>query len=117
MIRKTMLVILLLVVACYPARASTPQVVALWEPPATGSPVVVYQLQVTAGSDLLPVIETAEPGYTFDPGVLEWGTTYRARVRGVDAQGRAGPWSDWSTELVLDQGAPGGCGSPEWIVQ
>ncbi|HOX27481.1 MAG TPA: hypothetical protein PLL30_17825 [Candidatus Krumholzibacteria bacterium] len=62
-------------------------VTAQWIAPTEGSPVYVYVMQVetiattTATSTVLPVPVAAD--------------SMRARVSGVDAEGRQGPWSLW----------------------
>jgi hypothetical protein len=103
-----------------------PTPLAMWDPPTEGSPVVYYVFELW----------TADPEAEF-PGLLElvWSTTtidtelrveedimqlmtsYRARVRGVDAQDRVGPWSIPSNLYTYDLGEPGIPGEIIWSLQ
>ena len=98
------------------AQEQTPEITASWSPPTTGSPVVMYMLQVFADGELDMVVQTPDTSYTWNPGVFEWHVTYVARVAGVDALDRQGPWSEDSDELVLDPGEPGQPGGCQWTV-
>jgi len=62
-------------------------VTATWSRPTEGSPVVVYQIEIEAAATW--------PDTTFRIPVPVAADSLRGRVRGVDAQGRAGPWSVW----------------------
>jgi len=102
--------VLLLPVVCPPV-AEAVEVTFYWTAPTTGSPVAVYEFQIS--HDLENWTTVATPADTFTTVDLPVGTTY-ARVRGIDAQGRAGPWATNDTDPFIDLGPPGGCGIPIW---
>jgi hypothetical protein len=77
-----------------------------WTRPTTGSPVAIYQLQivdVNGGLDTTYVVP-AQAGevqeYIFADG--DYMREYRARVRGIDADGDEGPWSPWSPLVAYE---------------
>jgi len=80
-----------------------------WQKPATGSPVVTYLIQIenVETDSTYNYSMPAVPGdtQTFIFLDAEWVYGYRARVAGVDAQGRQGPWSDWSP-VHSEEGQP-----------
>jgi hypothetical protein len=110
---------LLMVALCFfppDIRAESPQVTGRWTAPTEGSPVVFYELEVLAGEEPFLVVTTEDTQYLFAPGTFEVDVPYVARVRGVDAKDREGPWSEWSEPFIWDPGPPGGCGPFNWIV-
>lgn len=65
---------------------------ASWSPPTEGSPVEHYILQISRdGGPFETVATTPDTTYQVE---LEHESTYIARVAGVDAQQRQGPWSE-----------------------
>jgi hypothetical protein len=79
-----------------------PQIRCHWNAPDTGSPVHHYELHVwdvdTNDPDttfIVPAQPGTEQEFTFEG---QWYWHLAARVRGVDAQGRAGPWSGMSQD-------------------
>jgi len=80
-------------------------------PPATGSPVAVYEWQVSGngGSSWVDAGTSPDPSKAI---TLAVGGTYVVRVRGTDAQDRSGPWSVASDPNSPDPGPPGACGKP-----
>lgn len=97
-----------------PVTAGSPAVTASWDPPTEGSPVVFYVLEIYEAGALFLSEQVYETSYLIPAGVFQANVPYTARVRGVDAQGRTGPWSLWSDEYVFDPGPPGGCGPISW---
>ena len=70
----------------------------VWPAPLMGSPVVHYVLELEQLRGEIVVSKTvfdSIPENIF-PVPVEMGLKYHIRVAGVDAQGRQGPWSDWS---------------------
>jgi hypothetical protein len=81
-----------------------------WQAPATGSPAVRYLVRIrdidgtlyeTTSVDAVP---GSEQSYTFNK--VEFAHRYQGRVAGIDAQGRQGPWSDWSPVYVRESSVP-----------
>jgi len=82
--------------------------------PTTGNPVVTYQWQMSVDN-----------GATWSAAGVSTGTAatvtipllaaVRVRVRGVDALGGAGPWSEVSDPYTATRGNPGACGKPGWL--
>jgi hypothetical protein len=97
-----------------PVSASSPAVTASWEAPTEGSPVVFYVLEIYEDGVLFIFDTTENTSYVVEAGIFQAGPQYTARVRGVDAQDRTGPWSLWSDPYVFDPGPPGGCGPIQW---
>ena len=68
-----------------------------WGAPTYGTPVDHYVLQLVklggAAFDTTTFDSIQAESFDLD---LELGFTYKARVAGVDAQGRQGPWSLWT---------------------
>lgn len=92
------------------AAQSTVQVTASWTPPTEGSPVDHYVLQLsTDGGPFTTVGSVTGTSYTLD---LTVGQSYVARVAGIDAEGRQGPWSEASDAYTPDVGPPGQPGKP-----
>lgn len=86
--------------------ASAVDLTVTWTAPSTGSPVVEYEVYVTADG------QAFFTGYTPDTSInLAVPDTpfveYVAVVRGRDALDRAGPWSDPSEPFIVDFGPPG----------
>ncbi len=98
-------------VGAAPAAAQTTvQVTASWTAPTEGSPVEHYVLQLsTDGGPFVTVGSVTGTEYVLE---LEVGSTYIARVAGVDAQDRQGPWSEESEPYTPDIGPPGAPGKP-----
>lgn len=82
-----------------------------WMPPETGSVPVLYHLQIQdpramSAFDTTYVVphlggeERQLQMFNFLDG--DYWEVYRARVRAMDAQGRLGPWSSWSIEVVFE---------------
>ncbi len=93
-----------------PAAAQTVQVEASWTAPTEGSPVDHHILQIsTDGGPFTTVGSVTGLSYTL---TLDVGSTYVARVAGVDAQDRQGPWSEESDPYTPDIGPPGQPGKP-----
>jgi hypothetical protein len=94
-----------------PAAAQTSvQVTASWTAPTEGSPVDHYILQIsTDGGPFVTVGSVTGTEYVLD---LDVGSTYVARVAGVDAQSRQGAWSESSDPYTPDIGPPGAPGKP-----
>lgn len=103
-------IITLSLLGALPAAAQTVQVNATWTPPTEGSPVDHYVLQLsTDGGPFATVGSVTVPSYTLE---LEIDHEYIARVAGIDAQDRQGPWSLPSDPYNPDLGAPGQPGKP-----
>lgn len=68
-----------------------------WDPPTYGTPVEHYVLQViTFGGDDPDTTTYDNITDTFMDVWVKYTFTYKARVAGVDAEGRQGPWSLWT---------------------
>ena len=67
-----------------------------WTAPTTGTPVVRYDVEIRIGGPESDQIETRSVTTNEVTFSVDWVTIYEVRVRGVDAQGRVGPWSPWS---------------------
>jgi len=79
--------------------------------PTTGSPVATYEWQASSNGGT--TWADAGTSTTLSKAItLAVGQTYVVRVRGVDAQGRSGPWSVASDPNTPDPGPPGACGKP-----
>ncbi len=98
-------------VAAAPAAAQTTvEVTASWNAPTEGSPVEHYVFQLsTDGGPFVTVGSVTTTSYTLD---LDVDHTYVARVAGVDAEDRQGPWSEASDPYSPDVGPPGAPGKP-----
>jgi len=73
-----------------------------WTAPTTGTPVKIYEGQVSENEGLTwgePRRLMHRPIYIFP---FEHGKTYQVRVRGVDAEERAGPWSEPSEPYTVE---------------
>jgi hypothetical protein len=62
-----------------------------WDPPTTGTPVEWYLLESTNGQEWTTPRAKLRITVPAD-------TPHRVRVLGVDADGNAGPWSEYSRE-------------------
>lgn len=103
-------VMALSLLAALPAAAQTVNVTASWTAPTEGSPVHHYVLQLsTDGGPFVTVGSVTGLSYALE---LNVGSTYVARVAGVDAQDRQGPWSEESDPYSPDIGPPGQPGKP-----
>jgi hypothetical protein len=68
-----------------------------WDPPTYGTPVHHYVLQVVELGGASPDTTTfGDITETFRDVWVTFGLTYKARVAGVDAENRQGPWSLWT---------------------
>lgn len=116
--RRWVAVAIAIALCFYPPwlRAESPQVTAQWTAPTSGSPVALYVLQVYTGEDLFLEVTSDSTQYIFAPGTFQVDVPYVARVKGVDARDRSGPWSEWSEAYVWDPGPPSACGPINWIV-
>ena len=95
---------------------STPR--ALWSPPTTGSPVVYYVLQVwETDGDLIWSVTVADTTVVVEDGFIEPMIRYMARVAGVDAHERQGPWSEWGNDYIYAPGIPESPGTPVWSIE
>ncbi len=94
-----------------PAAAQTAvEVTASWNAPTEGTPVEHYVFQLsTDGGPFVTVGSVTTTSYTLQ---LDVDHTYVARVAGVDAQDRQGPWSEASDPYTPDVGPPGAPGKP-----
>lgn len=90
--------------------AQTVDVMASWTAPTTGSPAVSYVLQLSVDGGPFVTYGTTET--TSLSLTLDNLKTYIARVAGVDALGRQGPWSEDSDPYLADLGLPGQPGKP-----
>jgi len=86
-----------------------PSIRCSWQAPSGGSPVQSYELQiidVDGGLDTTITV-ASRPGleqyHLFDGQFLR---RYLSRVRGIDAQGRTGPWSNYSQIYVFEEEEP-----------
>ena len=81
-----------------------------WLRPTTGSPVVLYQLHIldaNGGLDTTYVVPAQSNNiqeFIFTDG--DYMREYQARVRGLDADGDAGPWSGWSDLVAFEVDDP-----------
>jgi len=92
------------------AAQTTVEVTASWTAPTEGSPVQHYILQLsTDGGPYTTVGTVTGTSYVLNLAIDH---TYTARVAGVDAQSRQGPWSLPSDPYSPDLGPPGQPGKP-----
>jgi hypothetical protein len=82
-----------------------------WTAPVDGSAVHHYEIQTSAAD---PVSWSAAGTVTTPAATLGLAANVATivRVRGVDALGRSGLWSDNSEPYTADPGPPGACGKP-----
>lgn len=106
MMRKIILTLLLSMVLITLAAAQTVDATASWTAPTEGSPVDHYVLQLSENGGPFYTVSDTITTTSFDVQ-LENLTTYVARVAGVDAQDRQGPWSEPSEPYTPDLGPPG----------
>ena len=86
--------------------------------PTTGNPVAVYEWQTSVDNGTTWVSAGTSTGNSTGSSKalpLTLLTTVIVRVRGVDAEGAAGVWSEVSNPYKATLGAPGACGKPAWI--
>jgi hypothetical protein len=83
---------------------------ASWSPPTEGSPVVLYVLQLSVNGEQFFTYGTTEDTTMIVTVTMH--NEYIARVAGIDAQDRQGPWSLPSDPYVYDPGMPGEPGQP-----
>jgi hypothetical protein len=103
MMRAVLLLVLLW--AGVAGAQQTTEVQATWTAPTTGTPVETYILQLSV--DEGPFTTYATTDTTNATITVEALRTYVARVAGVDAQDRQGPWSETSDPYTFDPGPPG----------
>lgn len=114
-VKVVALAFMLATVSVWPVSAQdSPQVRAVWSPPTTGSPVVEYWLEILEDGVPFMLVETPDTAHVFQPGTFQPDIEYIARVQGVDARDRHGPWSSPSEPYVFDAGPPGSCGVVRW---
>ena len=110
-----LLLLLLTMTVGHEAPERSPPVRCTWDAPVEGSLPVEYELQiqevgVAEGLDSTYVVphqggaERGEQEFFFLDG--QEGNHYRARVRARDAQGRYGPWSEWSPDWWFEGDDP-----------
>jgi hypothetical protein len=105
--RTLLATIVLLVALATSAAAYDVDVTCSWTAPTEGSPVVTYVLEVSENGGPFVQYATTQAPQTSVSLTLESWNTYVARVAGIDAQGRQGPWSDPSDPYTPDNGPPG----------
>ena len=111
---RILLIACILCLCVMPVSAAAPAVTASWQAPTSGSPVVLYELEIYEDGVLFLSVDTPSTSHVIPAGTFADGVPYTARVRGVDAQARTGPWSLWSEEFIYDPGPPGACGPIDW---
>lgn len=92
--------------------ASAPlNVTYTWTPPTTGAACVSYDVErsLDGGATWQMFTTTTAPSAVVLAPDL---TPILVRVRGVDALGRKGAYSDPSNPFTNDPGPPGACGKP-----
>lgn len=90
----------------------TAEVRASWTAPITGSPVVTYVLQLSRDGEPFETYATTDTTTVIMS--LDVLHEYIARVAGVDALDRQGPWSEPSSPYLVDPGPPGSPGTVVW---
>jgi hypothetical protein len=83
-----------------------PDMTFTWDPPTTGTPVVRYEVEIRVGGSDSDQIDTQTVNTNEVTFAVDWVTPYEVRVRGVDGQGRTGPWSEWSLAYDTDLDDP-----------
>ncbi len=109
----TILVMAMILSAVAQAQTTPPpRALVEWEAPLQGAPVVLWEIQVkvrhgppTEVEPILVPVDAADPeagavpgshqSFLLPEGIFLYDAIYRTRVRGFDAQGRAGEWSAW----------------------
>jgi hypothetical protein len=89
------------------APAFAPDLNFVWAPATTGVPAVKYEVEIRKGgpgsTDITTRTVSANQIVITE---VAWLTLYEVRVRGVDADNRSGPWSQWSNAADRDNAAP-----------
>lgn len=68
-----------------------------WDAPTYGTPVVTYVLEVEEWGNEDPATTIHDEITELYHDVwVEFGISYKARVAGIDAEDRQGPWSEWT---------------------
>lgn len=95
------------------AVAAPVNVTYTWAAPATGSTCVSYDVERSLdGGTSWQMYTTTTTTTTSVVVAAPELTAITIRVRGVDALGRKGVWSDPALPFTNDPGAPGACGRP-----
>ena len=81
-----------------------------WQTPTTGAPAVRYLVRIRDldGSlyETYSVDAVPGPQQSFMFTKVQFVHQYQARVAGIDARGRQGPWSDWSPIYDRESSVP-----------
>ena len=77
-----------------------PTVTASWTPPTEGTTAVEYRMELYADDVLLATYYDISDTFYVLPDIIEPVIQYTVRVRGHDADGVGGPWSDYSDPYV-----------------
>ena len=93
------------------ALAQDANIVAQWDAPTEGSPVVHYIFQLSTDGGPFVTLSSTIVGTTFE-FTAPYNQTYVARVAGIDDQLRQGPYSLDSDPYTPDMGLPGAPGKP-----
>jgi hypothetical protein len=107
---KRLILMMMLMLTVTFAYAQDVEVSASWIAPTEGSPVVNYVLELS--EDGGPYVVYGSTEQTTMILLLKNFVTYTARVSGIDAQDRQGPWSNPSEPYTVDIGPPGQPGQP-----
>jgi len=105
---KTLLTIMLLATTSFAAQNVTYE----WTAPTTGSAVERYVFQLSLdGADFVTIGYPTNESYEV---IIADGVEVSARVAGIDALDRQGPWSE-NSDPYTDHGPPGQPGKPTII--
>jgi hypothetical protein len=77
-----------------------------WTAPTSGTAPVRYDVEIRVGGPESDQIQTQSVTTNEVTFPVDWVTMYEVRVRGVDGQGRTGPWSVWSLAYDRDLDDP-----------
>lgn len=84
-----------------------------WTVPTGGTTPVSYDVEIRkGGADSGTIMTTTTPTNSISVPVSNFTIKYEVRVRGVDSEGRRGPWSEWSDEYDRPVPNPNGPNSP-----
>jgi hypothetical protein len=81
-----------------------------WQTPTTGAPAVRYLLRIRDLDGSLyetysvEAVSGSEQSFVFTK--VQFAHQYQARVAGIDARGRQGPWSNWSAIYDRESSVP-----------